>query len=1006
MSAAFRALPDIDIDDVHAPFDLGPQEVRHGVLANGITYYVRPCKKPAQRAAIALAVRVGSVLETEQERGVAHILEHLAFNATKKFENHQLIAFLESIGAEFGACSNAYTSADETVYEVMVPTDDPKFLRQALEIFAQFASHIRCSPEDLAKERGAVMEEWRMGRNSRGRAQEAQWKLMLQGSQYADRLPIGLESVIKNVSADTVRAFYDRWYRPENMCVAICGDFDDCDAVVDLVRELMEPCAARGPPIESPRFPLVPHMLPRFSAFADSEAMQTLVYVTYKQDRKKMVCAEDTVQFLAEELFQSAFNERLFKLSRQESPPFYIAQMGSEPLTSTIQCKTLSAQPREGKQHSIVALQTLLTEMARVRCHGFSHTELDIARAKMLSDIESAYLERDQTYATDMRDEYVRHFLHGEFVVGAEAEARLSKTLLSRVTPEHLQQIAQSCCPHNSCVVKTVGHESWENEAELEAVLRGVDDAESAGELGPWPFEDAPAHLIEKLPPPGTIVSRVRLPEIGATELVLSNGMKVTFKETDFLKDQVLLSGFASGGLSEVPENSFRSASFANMVAGELGMFGLRPEVLSDVLAGKRASVVTNESAYWRLFGGDQSPEDLETALQLVHRLFTTQVEAVESRLETCKQLARESVVAKMRDPMTTWGQRVKFLNYGGCYYFKPMTLADVDDMDPQAACAHFTQAYQNPAEWHIVLTGAVEESALLPLLETLLASIPAQETPTPMSPLNTTPLPFTFPLLPVREDVRVAMVAEQTQTQITFPVEVDRSRGAGEIVWLSLVGKLLETRLLQLLRFKSGDVYTISVTSFFGAEAPSTTGNVRGDVAVGFSCEPRNASRLVDLALDEIDRLQAEGPTQDEVDTVKTLVRRAMETELQENSFWHEQITGGYRSRYFRELGNLDAVYKQFSAARDGVLSKASPQGAQDAFRRLLPQPSRQRFTAVTMVPATTLWQRTLMAASDYGMSMSAMSPRTALLAATAAVATSVATFAVVRAWRKGPRG
>lgn len=1005
MSAAFRALPDVEVGDESTPLPLGPAEsLKHGQFKNGLTYYVRPCTKPQKRAAIALAVKVGSVVETEEERGVAHILEHLAFNATKSFENHAIIAFLESIGSEFGACQNAYTSADETVYEVLVPTDDEKFLRQALHMLAEFACHIRCAPEDLAKERGAVLEEWRMGRDSRGRAQEAQWKLMLQGTQYADRLPIGLESVIRNVPAETVKAFYDRWYRPENMALVAIGDFDDVDGVVETVREFMEPCQPHNTEhaVDIPRFSLVEHEEPRYSVFTDAEAQSTLVWVTYKHDRSKVATPAEFVEYLAAELFQSCVNERLFKLSRLESPPFYVAQIGSEPLTSTIECFTLSAQPQEGPKHTLVALETLLTEMARIRAHGFSEREVAIARSKLMSDIEGTYLEREQSYATDVRDEYVRHFLHGEFVVGQEYEARLSKALLPRVTMAHLADLVNLCRTDRSCVIKTVAHRSHETEAQLAEVVACVAAAEAAGSIQPWPYEDAPVELVGELPPPGQITSRIELPELEATELVLSNGMRVTYKRTEFLHDQVLMSGFAAGGLTEVPESDYRCVSFANVVAGELGMFGLRPEVMSDVLAGKRVDVSVGESAYWRTFGGDQSPEDLETALQLVYRLFTETVEPVETRLDTCRRITREQIVAQIRNPLYSWGQRVKFLNYGECYYFRPPTLKDVDALDPVKACEHFNQAYRDPAEFRVCLTGAIEEEVLLPLVCQYLGAIPrAPEggSPAARSPQDVTPLPFGFPQQPVREDVKVPMIMEMTRTQITFPVEIDRPHSREEAIWVAIVTKLVETKLMQLLRFKFGEVYTVSVSAFFGAEAPSHKGNVRGDMAINFSCAPESAGRLVDLALDEVEALQAAGPSAEEVDTVRTVLNRALETQQQENSFWHEQLVGGYQSRSFQELGDLDAVYRRFTEARSAVLAQADPVSTQAALCRLLPHPARKRYTAITLLPQPSVWQRTVLAVTTRP------SPRTAGLVATAAVLASVATFAVVRAWRKGAR-
>mmetsp|Transcript_26988 Transcript_26988/g.69981 ORF Transcript_26988/g.69981 Transcript_26988/m.69981 type:complete len:1010 (+) Transcript_26988:157-3186(+) len=957
MAAAFRALPDLDLsgDIWTAPMALGPEDgsLRHGTFANGMTYYVRGCKKPAARAALALAVRVGSVLEEEEERGVAHIVEHLAFNATDGYSNHDIVKFLESIGAEFGACQNAYTTCDETVYELMVPTDDLSLLGKAFHVMGEFATKVRCAAEDLEKERGAVMEEWRMGNDSLGRAAQAHWRFMLQGSKYAERLPIGLESVIQGVSPAVVKAFYERWYRPGNMALVVAGDFADLDAVVALMAEAVggaQPrSAAPGPPVPAVGF--APHDAPRCTAFEDRETVQAQVHISFKQLRPGCRTPAEFHEYLKEQMFHSMLNNRLFKISRREKPPFYVAQSSSEPLSTSIQTMCVSASVAEGG--AAPAAEAMLVELARVRLHGFSEREVKIARQQLMSEAETTWTQRDQSYSQDVADEYVRHFLNSELVVGQDMEARLTKTLLPKILADELRPFADAMSPSSSCAIKTVEHRKGTSEAQLLDVLARVSEMEAAGSITPWEEDDIPEHIMDPSKvEPGSVTAQRDYPKLAATELTLSNGMRCCCKHTKLLEDQVLLTGFACGGLTEVPQAEFRSASLAPVIAGELGVFGVRPAVAGDILAGKRVEIKPGEGAFWRSFSGDQSPEDLETALQLVYKLFTSRVQPVAEELSAVMHMTRETIAAQIRDPMHTFSNRVRFINYGRCYYFAPFSMREFRAVDAQVACDHFNEAYANPEEYTVCLTGNIDLEKIKPLLEKYLASIPRQATPKKISPREVTPLPYSFPKGRVEEDVRVPMVSPITQTQITFPVDIERAGAAREAVWISICCRLLESRLMQLMRFKFGEVYTVSVSPFFGATAPSRKGVVSGDIALGFSCDPANSRKLVELALREIVELQESGPTADDVTTVLTLEQRQFELQQEENSYWHEQIVGGFQSWTFQETGDLDATFSLRQDARKEVIGSADPETVKMALRRLIPYPATERYTVVTMVP------------------------------------------------------
>ncbi|EFJ46689.1 hypothetical protein VOLCADRAFT_105434 [Volvox carteri f. nagariensis] len=1010
MGRVYDQLEAVDVsgDKFHEPLPLGPDGLRYGNLPNGMKYYVRQCAKPKGRCALALAVRVGSVVEEEDERGVAHIVEHLAFNATESYSNHDIVRLLERIGAEFGACQNAYTSADETVYTLTVPTGDKEgLLDETLGVMAEMAFKIRCDPGDLAKERGAVLEEWRMSRDAGGRLQEAHWQLIFQGSKYADRLPIGTEAVIRRGSAATVRAFYERWYRPENMALVAVGDFAEPDVVVDLIRRHLGSGASRSSetPIPPPRFEYVPHAEPRFKVLIDRETQHPVVYVSYKHPRIRISTPGDFLEHLTLSIFEVAINNRLYKISRQRQPPFASASVSEEPLCATTGSCVLSATAMDGE--ALTALESLLTEVARVRLHGIGPAEFARAISEMTSEIENTALEADQGYCTEIRDEYVRHFLYNEFVTGMgakirpprqlcllkaaigtlamderygldpvytwqdvvrngctmlcqEYESRLGKTLIPLVTREAVEQCAKKYRPCDSCVVKAsvrvVDHSRSCTEDQLRKVLERVAADEASGAIGPWEEPPAPESLMTELPTPlpleSAVVQERHFPApLDVTELTLCNGMRVAFKSTTFMRDEIHLTGFAVGGLSETPLELFYTSSLSGTLAGHLGVFGFRPDVLGDILAGRRVELETTEGEYdeYDSTACGSAPSSTSVANSSVPCL----------EVETAVKLVRQAIEAQLRNPLHSYHQRVRYINYGGCYYFKQLTLEEVDKVDPALALAHHNLSWRNPAEFTLVLTGNVDRGQLEQLLCRYLATLPKTALPPPKLPKDVKPLPYRFPETPVVEDVKlhsfvVAMVSPVAQSQITFPVSLSRPRAREEVVWLALACRALETRLIQRMRF-------VSVSSFFGCVAPSLDGDPEGDVAIMFSCDPANKDRLVGMALEEVAAIQASGMTTEEVETLINLERLQYEESLAENSYWHEVIVSGFQSKSYQLLGgDLGAVYGKNTEAREKVWGSCTPETLQEAFRRLFPSPPTGRYTAISMLPRPPgLWHR-----------------------------------------------
>ncbi|XP_062090970.1 zinc protease PQQL-like isoform X2 [Humulus lupulus] len=940
----FRSLKLVTVDMDQVLGDQ-PYGVHYGRLDNGLSYYVRSNSKPRMRAALALAVKVGSVLEEDDERGVAHIVEHLAFSATEKYTNHDIVKFLESIGAEFGACQNAVTSADDTVYELFVPVDKPDLLSQAISILAEFSTEVRVSKDDLQKERGAVMEEYRGSRNATGRMQDANWILMMEGSKYAERLPIGLEKVIRNVSAETVKQFYKKWYHLSNMAVIAVGDFSDTQSVVELIKtHFGHKVSAPEPPL-IPTFAVPSHEEPRFSCFVESEAAGSAVMISYKLQVGELKTVRDYRDLLAESMFLHALNQRFFKISRRKDPPHFSCSAAAEILVDPLKAYIMTSSCK--KRGTIEALKSMLIEVARVRIHGFSEREVSIVRSQLMSEIESAYLERDQMQSSSLRDEYLQVYpiiiskYRDKFMLSPPVD------ILASDLSKYAEKLQTSC----SCVIKTIEPRASAVVDDLKNVVLKINALEKEGSIVPWDEEQIPEEIVNTKPNPGDIVQQCEYPNIGATELILSNGMRVCYKCTDFLDDQVMFTGFSYGGLSELPETNYFSCSMGSTIAGEIGVYGYRPSMLMDMLAGKRAEVGNKIGAYMRTFSGDCSPSDLETALQLVYQLFTTNVAPGEEDVKIVMQMAEEAVHAQERDPYTAFSNRVKELNYGNSYFFRPVKIRDLRKVDPLRACEYFNNCFKDPSTFTVAIVGNIDPSTALPLILQYLGGIP--KPPEPVLHFNRDDLkglPFTFPRTIIRESVYSPMVEAQCLVQICFPVELKNGTMVEEIHFVGFLSRLLETKITQVLRFKHGQIYAAGVSVFLGGNKPSRTGDVRGDISINFSCDPEISSNLVDLALDEILRLQEEGPSDQDVSTVLEIEQRAHENGLQENYYWLDRILRSYQSRVYS--GDLGSTFEIQDEGRSKVRKALTPSTAQLALQRILPFPCKKQYTAVILMP------------------------------------------------------
>ena len=1020
MARTWRALPPLDLDslDLDRPLALDENTV-HGRLSNGLTYFIRRCPHPRARASLALNVTVGSVYESDDEAGIAHILEHLAFRGTQKFDSFEIVDFLSAIGAEFGADQNACTSSDDTTYELFVPCDEWEHLERALCVLSEFAFGIRISDEDLEVERNTVLDEMRQHYHTQqGRAVTKHWKAILKGSKYEERMPIGFEHVIRSVSAETIRAFRDAHYQPARMALVIVGDFPETgtDAILEKMKEHFEGRYGGGrdgvprglaPEEASGRFEVVAHPTPQYIIHEDKEATSSAVVVSFVRPtevRQATWSLKEWREHIAEDVFEMCLNLRLFRRAHAKVPAegeedllgaFFSASSSHNAMCRNCETFTVSASCSEDK--CLGALKGILVELARVRLYGFNAHEIEAAKLELLSSAEQAYTERDKVYSSDLRDEYLANWLQGEPVVSPVMEAQANKALIGVLSYEEIVSVGEhfSISEPKGLVVeinKPINNVAYHEEG-MKSVLALVAAMEKDARIAPHPEdasslrpEDLSAEVEAKIS--GHDFASVthdtkEFPLLGAKQTELSNGMRVLYKESDLMPGQLKLYGFARGGLSQLFSESadtkdtskapplvmrrFRQALVAGMFAGELGIFGFPPAILSDALAGKRVELSTSISAFRRCFYGENASSDFRTTCELIHQLFATDLQPSEDDLRVVKQMVRQSIEYELNNPLAHFRNLEKRRNYRSCYH-KPWTLSEFDAVDERASLSFFSRAFLDPGEFCLMVVGDVAaiEGDLVPMLERYVGSIPRQEGSRRLLRGDVRPIPFTQPSRKHgKETLRLAMVDPQSITTITFPLAIDvfADRPALRIrqsMICSLVCALIEKRLLREMRMRRGSIYTLSCSPSFALEAPSyVTGKIRGDFQICFTCEPGEGSTLSDIALDQFFSLRLDATRDDpklaeDIKEVLLQETRNRQVAMQENTYWQDVISTAYQSSVYEKTEDLDAAYRVNEDVRMAIMRDFGPKIVQDFFHTHFPE-GNTIHTCLTLEPRTT---------------------------------------------------
>jgi zinc protease len=909
--------------ELNVPLPLDPS-VRTGTLGNGLRWFVRRNARPANRVALRLAVKAGSIDEADDQRGLAHVLEHMAFNGTKHFKPGELVAYLESIGARFGPHVNAYTSYDETVYMLDVPTDRDGAVERGFAALSDFAGGMALDPKEIDRERGVVIEEWRGRLGASARIQAIHARAIYGESKYAERLPIGTPEVLKSFTPARLRDFYDTWYRPDRMAVIVVGDLDPA-AAEQSIAKYFAPLAARGRAAERPVYPVPPHADVRFGIATDPEAQQSSAVLVHKRPLQEVRTVGDYRRLLLRSLVHQMLNARFAEIARQPDAPFLAASSGDDRFGRDVEALTLGARVADNAGIAR-GVEALTREAARLDRFGFGGAELDRGKQWTLASYEQAYNERDKTEHGGLAAELVRHFLENEPAPGIAFEYELARQVLPAISADEAATLARTLITEQNRVVLVTAPEQSGAPVPDEAALRAAMQRGSASDVTAWRDEMAGRELMPKKPVPGRVISSRDITEIGATVLTFANGATVWLKATDFKNDQVLFTSYAKGGTALAPPSEFYAASLSPTLVAIAGVGGYTPVELDKLLPGRLVEVSPYMSLYTHGVSGSSTPRDLETALQLLHLYFTAPNRTPDS-FELMKRRLAAVLANQAQSPSATFQERVRQVNTMNHYTARNATPADVERLDANAMWSYYAARFANAADFTFFFAGAFDAQAVAPLLATYIGSLPSKGAPSPGSG----DVQLQFPPDAVREVVRKGR-EPRSQTVISFfadtgldELEMHRTRA---------VTQVLETRLRDLLREELGGTYSVGVSYSNTQPQPGY-----GTIAVGFGSSPDNVDRLTAAVLLEAAKLRDGGPTAAEVQSVKEIERRELETAMRQNAYWLNSL------QTVHLLGwDVRGIARRLQ--RTAALTR---ENIHDAARKYLPQ---DRYTVVSLLP------------------------------------------------------
>lgn len=883
----------VGAQNLNSPINNDPN-VKIGKLDNGLTYYIRENKKPEKRVEFRLAVNAGSNQETDEQQGLAHFTEHMAFNGIKGFPGNKVVSELQKIGVSFGGGLNAYTSFDETVYMIQIPSDNPKNVDMGLQILKGWASGFLFTPKEIEQERGVIAEEYRMGLGASDRMRKQWWPVLFKESRYADRMPIGLIEIINGFEHQTIKDFYKDWYRTDLQAIIVVGDINAAEIEKKIIAQF-----GKIKPVKNPKekliYPIKENKEPLVSVCTDKEAQGTQVMLVRKHPHFVMKTVADYKKYMAHQLYNIMYEARLSEMMQDPKTPFIGASVGYSDFLGNTDAYMSAVACKENK--IVESMEALIREDYRVLTYGFLETELKRAKDELLNQYEVAEKELTKTESARFADEYVAHYLHKDPIPGAKRELVYAQKYLEEITIDEINQLAKDWITEENLVAIVMAPEKENivvpSESEVLKVLKNKELANVTPYIDTYKEQElVEVETLQK----GEIVSVKELEGVDAKELTLSNGIKVVTKKTNFKNDEILFNAKSRGGYSLCEEADLASAMFASDFIDRAGISDLNFSSLEKKMKGKKVGLMPYISILEEGFSGSSTPKDLTFFFQYLHAFFTTPrydtavYELVTN--ETMEQLKMMKVV-----PMYKFFE--SFLNtisQNDPYQRSQLSYNDefINSSNYDRAFQLFKERFANPADFTFVFVGNFEETELNDLICLYIASLPTSSNKEEFRG----EVLKDFPAKKIEGNI-YAGLEEQSWVGIAYNKDYPWNEKNNMII--DQISEALQIELIETIREEMSGVYSPMLQMAFEKYPRSNY-----TLLIMFSCSPDNTDNLSNAVFEILKGFQKQGPKAETLSKVKEQMIRQHETNYQTNKTWRSYLSNQY---FHQEVQNMNSV-------------------------------------------------------------------------------------------------
>lgn len=854
--------------------------IKIGKLDNGFTYYIKYNKKPEHRVELRLAVNAGSICETDGQQGLAHFCEHMCFNGTKNFPSNKIVDMLEEMGVKFGAELNAGTSFDQTVYMLKVPTDSIEWINRGFQVLEDWAHQVSMENNEIDKERGVIVEEWRLGLGADDRMMQKYIPVLLKGSKYATRLPIGKVEIIKSFPYDTLRSFYKTWYRPDLMAVVIVGDIDP-NLAENKVKEYFGRIPKPADPKKRVEYSVPDNIDPLISVVTDKEASGFAAQIMFKQPKSNSVTYTDYRNTLMRNLYTGMLNNRLQEISRKPDAPFLYAGAGySSFIGRSIDVYSLYVGAKENQIEK--SLDVVLTENERVRQFGFTASELGREKKNILTMYENMAKESDKTESASYANEFTRNYLDQECIPGILKEYEIVKEYMPGIALEEINKLGQTWTGDKNMLALITAQEkegiNVPSEKQVAEIIKSVRTKKIEAYIDK--VSDAP--LLAQQPSSSPVIKRTEDTNFGFTELIFGNGVRMVLKPTDFKNDEILISAFSPGGNSLYPDKDIMSATMAATIVTQSGLGDYNLTDLQKKLSGNTAKLSPYISELREGINGNCSPKDLETMLQLNY-LYFTKIRRDEDAFNSYISQIRNQLKPMRSVPQIIFADTLsKIISKNNPRVIAIPTEAQIDQISLDRLIAIFKDRFSDASDFTYEMVGNFKVDEVIPILEKYIGGLPSTKRKEIWKDLT--------PGFPTGKVIVDVPKNSEPQSQVAMVWKGDFKWKPKDRQGFAILMSILAIKCRESMREDQGGVYGVNVSG-----SASKLPKPKYTIQSRWGCNPDNIEKLSRTVLDEMNKIRQEGPTDTDMNKVKETMIRERETRMKENSFWISSLQNHY---------------------------------------------------------------------------------------------------------------